>query len=314
MPKISVIMPVYNTDEEYLREAIESILNQSFYDFEFIIINDGSKNNAEEVILSYKDERIKYVINEQNLGLIKTLNKGLKLAQGEYIARMDADDISLPERLLKQADFLDKNPEVGVLGTWFECFPRKRIMKSNIDNKEIVECLLAMHNDLGHPTVMIKNSLVKNIDLQYDENAIYVEDYALWLSLINKTKFANIPEILLMYRINKGGVCKNNKIKQCLNCQKIMFEAQGKYFNIDNQEVIMTIEKLKESQKISSLELLAINEFVNKIKNKIIEFKFNCEYKINRDFYKFAIKNCKKDFLFFKLFFKGEIGKLLKKD
>src|SRR5574344_639787 len=113
MPKISVVMPVYNTDETFLRESIESILNQSFKDFEFIIINDGSTNNAEDVILSYKDERIRYYKNDINLKLIKTLNRGLLLAEGEYIARMDSDDISLPTRFQTQVEFLGKNPNIG---------------------------------------------------------------------------------------------------------------------------------------------------------------------------------------------------------
>ena len=104
MPKISVIMTVYNTEEKYLREAIESVLNQTFSDFEFIIVDDGSTNNAVEVVKSYRDERIKLVLNGKNLGMAKSSNIGLEMAQGEYIARMDSDDISLPERFEKQVE------------------------------------------------------------------------------------------------------------------------------------------------------------------------------------------------------------------
>ena len=121
MPKVSVLMPVYNTKEEYLREAIESILNQTFTDFEFIIINDGSTNNAEEVIKSYKDSRIKYY-RQENHGLIYTLNYGLSLCNGEYIARMDSDDISLPFRFEKQIEVLDKNPNIGIVGGLIKIF------------------------------------------------------------------------------------------------------------------------------------------------------------------------------------------------
>ena len=126
MPRVSVLMSVYNTEEDFLRDAIKSILNQTFTDFEFLIINDGSKNNAEEVILSFNDDRIKYILNEKNLGLIDSLNKGLSLAQGEYIARFDSDDISSNKRLEKQVEFMDKNPNVGLLGTQYESFPKKR--------------------------------------------------------------------------------------------------------------------------------------------------------------------------------------------
>lgn len=311
MPKVSIVMPVYNTPEEYLREAIESILNQTFTDFEFLIINDGSTNNAEDIIFSYKDKRIKYIKNEQNLGLIKTLNKGLDLASSEYIARMDADDISLPQRLEKQVKFLDENPEIGVLGTWYEWFPKRRVMESFTESKDIKECLLLMNNSIGHPTVMLRKSAADKFE--YDENALYVEDYALWLSLIDKVEFANLPEVLLKYRRHSGSICKNNKIKQNLNCQKTMFEAQGKYFEVESKSVLNIIEKLKNNEQISSNELLSINTFVNQIKKEKEKKGFTFEYKINRDFYKFAVKKCKKDLLFFKLLISGELKDGFKK-
>lgn len=312
MLKISALMPVYNTEEEYLRESIESILNQTFTDFEFIVINDGSTNNSEDVILSYKDNRIKYVKNEHNLGLIKTLNKGLELAQGEYIARMDADDISLPERFEKQIKFLEENTHIGVLGTWYEWFPKQRVMESFAENENIKECLLTMHNEIGHPTVMLRKSVVDEFNIRYDENALYVEDYALWLSLVDKVGFANIPEVLLKYRRHSNSICKNNEIKQNLNCQKIMFEAQGKYFGIDCEIVLNVIKKLKNNQKINSQELLAINEFVKEVQVKMKEFGFNCNYDMNKVFYKYAVRKCKKDFLFYKLLWTSELNKILK--
>ncbi len=113
MPKISVVMPVYNTKEEWLREAIESILNQSYKDFEFIIIDDGSDKSIEPIVNSYNDARI-VLIRQENLGIAKSLNYGFKISKGEYIARMDSDDISLPERFEKQVNFLDKNPQISV--------------------------------------------------------------------------------------------------------------------------------------------------------------------------------------------------------
>ena len=116
-PKITVLMPVYN-GEKYLKESIESILKQTFRDFEFLIINDTSTDESEKIIRSFKDSRIKLIKNEKNIGLTKSLNKGLDLAKGEYMARMDADDISLPKRLEIQVAFMDKNPKIGVIGAW----------------------------------------------------------------------------------------------------------------------------------------------------------------------------------------------------
>lgn len=312
MPKVSVLMPVYNTEEEYLREAIDSILAQTFTDFEFLIINDGSQNNAEDVILSYKDIRIKYLKNEHNLGIIKTLNKGLELAQGEYIARMDADDISLPERFEKQVSFLDKNPDIDILGAWFNCIPRNRVIETYINDKEIKECLLINSNNIGHPTVMFRNSTVKNIGIKYNENHPYVEDYALWLSLIDKVKFANIPEILLNYRIHSNSVCQTKEIEQSLNVEEIMVKAQGIYFGLDNKVVLDAIQKLKKNIKIDSKDLLAINDFSKQVQLKMKEFGFVREYDMNKVFYKYAVKKCKKDFLFYKLLWTSELNKLLR--
>lgn len=116
MPKVSVVMPAYNA-EKYIGESIKSILNQTFIDFEFIIINDGSRDRTKEIILSYSNDRIVYLENEINSGIVVTLNKGLEYATGEYIARMDADDIAVAERLEKQIEFMEENKDVGVLGT-----------------------------------------------------------------------------------------------------------------------------------------------------------------------------------------------------
>ena len=110
-PKVTILMPAYNASL-YIKESIESMLNQSFSDFELLIINDGSKDNTSEVVKSIVDERIRLVENEQNLGLANTLNKGMKLAKGEYLARMDADDLSTPNRLQTQVDYLDSHPDV----------------------------------------------------------------------------------------------------------------------------------------------------------------------------------------------------------
>ena len=120
---VSVLMPVYNTRRAELQVAIESILDQTYKDFEFIIINDGSTNDAEEVILDYKDDRIKYYKNETNLKLISTLNKGIDLCSGKYIARLDSDDYSEPDRLEKQVKVMEELPNVGLTGSFFRRVP-----------------------------------------------------------------------------------------------------------------------------------------------------------------------------------------------
>src|SRR5699024_5416050 len=113
----SIIMSVYNANEEHLRDAIESILRQTFKKFEFLIIDDASENNVDKLITSFRDSRIIYLKNERNIGLTKSLNKGIKISKGKYIARIDSDDIAYPDRLQKQFDYLENHPEVGVLGS-----------------------------------------------------------------------------------------------------------------------------------------------------------------------------------------------------
>ena len=128
-PKVSVLMPVYNTKEEYLREAIESILNQTFTDFEFLILDDDSKNDISEIVQSYSDKRIHFIQNKQNLGLSGIRNKLMSLASGEYIAWMDSDDISLPSRLEKQVAYLDTHLDVSLVSALYERFPEPLIPK-----------------------------------------------------------------------------------------------------------------------------------------------------------------------------------------
>ena len=190
-------MAVYN-GEKYLREAIDSILNQTFTDFEFIIINDGSTDSTKDIILSYNDKRIKLINNEKNLFLATSLNKGIKLAKGKYIARMDADDISLPERFEIQYKFMEENQDIDICGTWFQMFgDENRIVKHPETNDEIK---FAMFNNsaLGHPTIIF-NSRIKPLFV-YEEKQLGFEDYKLWLNLAISVKISNIQKVLLKYR------------------------------------------------------------------------------------------------------------------
>ena len=207
-PKVSVIMPVYNTKEEYLREAIESILNQTFKDFELIIVNDGSTNNAEEVIKSYKDKRIRYYKNETNIGIPKTRNRLLSLATGQFIANMDSDDISLPERLKTQVDYLENNPNVSIIGSWFELFPNNLTIK-HVEHPKYLDLLKGCC--IGNPTAMFRKNEMKKYNLHYNEDFANAEDYDLWSRAIRYLEVYNIPQVLLMYRWHETNVSKTKK-------------------------------------------------------------------------------------------------------
>lgn len=201
-PKVSVLFPVYNTKESYLREAIESLLNQTMTDFELLIYNDGSTDpNVERVVLSYVDKRIRYIRGEKNLGITPARNRLIEEAAGEYLAIADHDDISRPERFARETALLDACPEVGVVGTWAKIFPRKRkkIWQVPVDHDEI-EVVMMYKSSIIHTSAMIRKSLLFESGVRYEERYTPAEDYALFARLVGKTKFANIPEILVDYR------------------------------------------------------------------------------------------------------------------
>lgn len=209
MAKVSVIMPAYNA-EKYIREAIDSILDQTFRDFEFIIINDCSTDRTEEIILSYDDPRIIYLKNEKNLGVAETLNRGIEIARGEYIARMDADDISLPERFEKQADCLDSHEEIAVLGSNLELFTGDTILEIRCpsSNTEQMKVDLLFFCGLAHPSVMMRTAVIREFggyDLAYEG----LEDYELWCRVIEKYEITTLPEVLFRYRVHDTQVTRN---------------------------------------------------------------------------------------------------------
>ena len=209
MPKISVIMPAYNA-EKYIGEAIRSILGQSFRDFEFIILNDCSTDRTEDVIRSFDDPRIVYLKNERNMGVAATLNRGLAVAQGQYIARMDADDISHPERFGKQAAYLDIHPEVAVLGSDLECFNEDGVIRTGWSVSEPGQMKVDMFFSCGlaHPSVMMRADVIQALG-GYDPDYNGLEDYELWCRVLEKHHITTLPQILLRYRIHGGQVTRN---------------------------------------------------------------------------------------------------------
>lgn len=231
MTRISVIMPVYNTKEEYLREAIESILNQTYKDFEFIIVDDGSTTDIKSIVQSYQDPRIKYHYQE-NTGIAGALNKGLSLANSEYIARMDSDDISLPERFEKQVNFLDTHPEISVLGSWFEQFPTSIIIKHKASPKYLD---FYKYCHIGHPTVMFRKKNFDKYDLKYNPKYL-CEDYELWSRAIRYVKFANLQEVLLKYRWHDSNLSipKPEFLESVKKVQQNMLEYLSNDTNIQN--------------------------------------------------------------------------------
>ena len=231
MSKVSVVMPIYKTKEEYLRTAIESILNQSFTDFEFLILDDCPEESRENIVKSYSDNRIKYSKNERNLGITLSRNKLIKMAQGEYLAVMDHDDMSLPTRFEKQVQYLDEHPYVGVCGCWREDFPKKRIFKFPEDDLEIKRQLLDSCVVL-HPAAMIRKSVLEKFNLEYEEEYSPCEDYRLWLRLIEVSQFHNIPEILFKYRNHNNNTTSHSMDRMIDITKRLQLWSRNKYFSL----------------------------------------------------------------------------------
>ena len=200
---ITVLMPVYNA-APFVQCAIDSILSQSYGGFEFLIIDDGSTDDSWQILelAARQDRRIRLLRHETNLGLVPTLNRGLALAQGEYVARMDADDESADGRLAQQLAFLQANPQVGVCGAWARTFgQRAQAMRYPTDDAGIRAALL-FHSPFAHPSVMMRRQPLVDFNLTYDERRRHVEDYAFWLCWADHTQFANLPAYLLRYRLH----------------------------------------------------------------------------------------------------------------
>lgn len=201
-PKISVILPVYNA-QSYLRESIESILNQSFEDFELIIINDGSTDDSLSIMESYTDQRIR-IINQSNAGLPISLNRAIATAKGEYLARQDADDISLPSRLAKQVAYLDAHPQCALLGTWAQILAENTPTDRSLSHPHLngdIQLKLLFFNCFVHSSVMIRKSALEISGLYPEEKEKFPpEDYDLWLRIAKHWEVANLPEVLLQYR------------------------------------------------------------------------------------------------------------------
>lgn len=212
-PKISVLMPIYNTDEKYLREAIESILNQSFKDYEFLILNDSPDNiKLDKIIASYKDKRIKYSKNDKNIGITRSRNKLIDMAIGEYLAVMDHDDISLPERFTKEVEYLDAHPKVGVVGCKTQRMSNNKMSKNPTEDKDI-RLALMRSCCITHPASMIRKSVLIENKIRYEEQFSPSEDYALWCRLIKCTRFYNVPELLFRYRDHEENTSHKQKNK-----------------------------------------------------------------------------------------------------
>ena len=274
MPEITVLMPVRN-GERYIKESIDSVLNQTLTDFEFLIIDDGSTDRTVEIIQGYTDKRIRLVRKEHQF--IQNLNEGLELASGSYIARMDADDIMHTERLRIQLKRMKKNPDITVCGTWAKIFSDKGNERKvshlayGIIHEPVMELL--KYNMLLHPSVMIKKEFLLNHHIEY-QNYPCVEDYKLWFDIAKAGGILFVePQELLMFRRSDTQVTVTKKKEMSLGSIRL------------RKEILLYLLSVYNNKTLNSL----LSDFENLEKNKwmsnedIFRFFVNLFNRIQRD-------------------------------
>lgn len=244
---ISVIMSNYNTPLPYLKKAIDSILAQTYTTFEFIIVDDGSTDDSPEVIRSCTDPRIRLICNGENRGLAYSLNRAMEHCQGEFIARMDSDDISLPDRFAKQISFMREHPDVIVCGAWANTIDKNdqdagwSIQGTISDREEYRICLLFGNTPtIVHPSAFLNRRLLLKHGLQYDVRYRHAQDYQLWVRCAQIAECRIIPEVMVLYRVHDESVSRKTKSKQ-MNCAYRIIQEQ-----LD--QLLLTLpEELKQS-------------------------------------------------------------------
>ena len=266
-PILSVLMPAYNA-ERYVVSAIKSVLDQTFTDFELLLIDDGSSDSTLELVQSLTDNRLKIVQNEQNMGLVGTLQKGLLLCRGRYIARMDADDICLADRFAKQIDFLGAHPEVDIVGGAIQFFGDEQPTAVHVfpgEHNEIRAGLL-FYCTLAHPALMFRRELVDQGLFQYSDTYRHAEDYHLWSQLLRQARSANLQDCVLMYRLHTKQISSGQSSKQyevSRQVRKLMLEQAGVPFC--DSDLVLHEQIILERDEHSWAYLNLVAEWFNKV-------------------------------------------------
>ena len=231
-PLVTVLMSVHN-GEAYLSEAVESILSQTYQNFEFLIVNDASTDRSASILVEYQDARIRIIRNEHNLGLTRSLNKGLAQVKGKYVARMDADDVSYPLRLERQVTFMEQHPEVGLCGTWGKLLGLKdKYNRTFPTNNNELQVSLLCYNPFIHPSVVLRSDVLRALDKPYDQRFRYAQDYELWTRVAERSEITNLPETLVGYRVHEGQISSHRRQEQD-QCVTQVVQTQLKKLGIE---------------------------------------------------------------------------------
>ena len=253
--KLSCIMANYNTDVKMLTEALESILRQSYLDFELIVVDDASTDNSKEVLEHYAeiDDRVRIIENDNNLGLAYSLNRAIKSSKGDYIARMDTDDIAIANRFEIQVKYLDENPDIDICGSFARVFGAKNYFSiTPFYGKEFCKVQLLYSSCLIHPTVMIRRKFLEDSNLLYNTNYLCSQDFELWSRAIEYGNIAMINQVLLYYRVHNGQISSKKRLLQ-----------RNYAIEICKNQIEKIIKDISDEQMEIHLVLCGHNELTN---------------------------------------------------
>ncbi len=257
-PRVSILFPVYKT-APFLKEAVDSMLSQTFTDFELIVLNDCSPDNAEEIMDTYDDSRIVRYRGEQNVGLGNVLNVGISMARGEYIARMDSDDISLPDRLQFQVDYLDAHPEYDLVSVGMKEFGEGSVVHFYDNETEQIKFNALFYSPILHASSVWRKDSFDG--LPYNQSFVPSEDYDLWTrALVKGVKMRNLPQVLYLYRIFEGQATSNITADKWNMANELYIHAA--FPNMENDQVEAWSRSLCSRSNLPRLKS-TLNEMVS---------------------------------------------------
>ena len=270
-PKVSVLTPIYNTNPAHLREMIESILNQTFDNFEFLILNDSPDNTEiEKIVMEYAahDERVKYSKNDKNMGITPSRNKLLKMARGEYLAIFDHDDISVPDRLAREVEYLDTHPHIGVVSGWLQYFGTDNNIWKTPENDNDIRVMMCDSCYVAHTAAMIRKTVLTDNNIEYEEFYTPAEDYQLWARLMDVTHFYNIPDVLVKYRWTGNNTSCHQNDKREFARRAIYTRVRDTHPGLYNEFIKMSPNTMFRMRLFGIIPILKIR------RNWIILFEF----------------------------------------
>ncbi len=277
-PLISVVMPVFNTKPEYLREAVSSVLAQTLKDFELLVVDDCSKPYVGELIKSYADDRIRYFRLEENSGAAVARNYALGRARGEMIAFLDSDDISHPERLAKQYAFMQMHSDIGCVGTSY-CEIGQGHRTGNVSplaDSDIKRLLLFDGCFLRQSSVMLRRAVLDDNNIRYKKEYVPAEDYALWLDLMGCTRFALLPDVLTLYRKHPGSVSGTQSTAQQAKTAQAQVSAMEKYCKLELTNRHLW-EKFYAVEPLSGEEMATFSKCLASVFDTLVETGYSRE-------------------------------------